>query len=209
MAKLLYIEASPRKQRSHSIAVAQAFLQAYRPAHPEDTVEHLNLWQVQLPDLDDEALGAKYAILEGQAHTTLQAEAWHRIATVFHRFEAADKYLFAVPMWNFHIPYQLKHFIDVITQPGLAFEFIPGKGYKGLVTGKPAAVIYSRGGQYGPGSGAEAFDLQKAYMELWLGFIGFTDLRSIVVEPTIAAPDEVAKVKAAALGQAADLAAVF
>ena len=55
-------------------------------------------------------------------------------------FKSADKYVFSLPMWNFGIPYKLKHFIDVLVQPGLTFSFSPETGYKGLVTGKPAVV---------------------------------------------------------------------
>ena len=38
MAKLLHIEASPRKDRSASIAVARTFLDEYGKTHPGDTV---------------------------------------------------------------------------------------------------------------------------------------------------------------------------
>ena len=34
MARLLYLEASPRKERSASIAVAKAFVEEYRKTHP-------------------------------------------------------------------------------------------------------------------------------------------------------------------------------
>jgi LacI family transcriptional regulator len=34
------------------------------------------------------------------------------------RFLAADRLLFSVPMWNAGIPYVLKQFIDVVSQPG-------------------------------------------------------------------------------------------
>jgi FMN-dependent NADH-azoreductase len=57
---LLYIESSPRGPRSVSSAVAQAFLQAYRQACPELTVDTLNVWEENLPDFDQEAIGAKY-----------------------------------------------------------------------------------------------------------------------------------------------------
>ena len=41
MARLLYIESSPRKERSKSIAVAKAFLEKYKAEHPgdEDTIQ--------------------------------------------------------------------------------------------------------------------------------------------------------------------------
>ena len=56
---LLYIESSPRGPRSVSIAVADAFLQAYRQACPELTVDTLNVWEENLPEFDQEAIGAK------------------------------------------------------------------------------------------------------------------------------------------------------
>ena len=52
----------------------------------------------------------------------------------------------------------------------------------GLVTGKPAAVVYARGGAYvGEGSG---MDHQKPYVEQILGFFGFTTIHPIVIEST-------------------------
>jgi len=36
MARLLYVEASPRKERSVSTGVAKAFVEEYRKTHPGD-----------------------------------------------------------------------------------------------------------------------------------------------------------------------------
>ncbi|WP_448572084.1 FMN-dependent NADH-azoreductase [Trichothermofontia sp.] len=207
MAKLLYLECSPRKERSHSIAVAHAFLEQYKATHPDDTIETLDLWATDLPPFDGETLNAKYAVLSGSAHTPEQAAAWNAVAAVADRFKAADKYLFSIPMWNFSIPYPLKHYIDVITQPGLTFSFSPETGYQGLVTGKPVVVVYARGGEYPSGTPGEAMDLQAAYVKLWLGFIGFTEIHSIFVDPTLAPPEVVSAKKDAAIAQATALAA--
>jgi FMN-dependent NADH-azoreductase len=65
MAKLLYIEASPRKERSASIKVAGEFMEAYRQAHPNDQVEMLDLWKKELPPFDGDVINAKYRILHG------------------------------------------------------------------------------------------------------------------------------------------------
>jgi len=65
MPRLLYIEASPRKDRSASIEVSRAFLEAYRVAHPDDEVETLDIWASDLPSFNGEALAAKYAGLSG------------------------------------------------------------------------------------------------------------------------------------------------
>ncbi|UCD29565.1 MAG: NAD(P)H-dependent oxidoreductase [Planctomycetota bacterium] len=209
MPKLLYIESSPRKDRSTSISVAHEFIDAYRKSRPRDRVETLDLWNYDLPEFNGQIINAKYAILHGLDHTPEQAKAWQRVVEVFQYFNSADKYLFGVPMWNFGIPYRLKQFIDVITQPGLAFSFSPSEGYKGLVIGKPAVVIYARGGEYKSGSGSGVYDYQIPYLETLLAYIGFTDIRSIIVEPTLSEPEKIDRVKASAKERAANIARTF
>ena len=39
----------------------------------------------------------------------------------------------------------------------------------------------------------EAFDLQKKYLELILALIGFSDIRSVVVEPALAGGPDIAE----------------
>ena len=209
MAKLLYIEVSPRKERSASIAVAKEFLRAYTQARPADTVETLDLWATALPEFDGATINAKYNVLHGQPHSDAEMRAWGMVEKMCRHFAAADKYLFSIPMWNFGIPYKLKHFIDLIVQPGLTFSFSPEKGYKGLLTGKPAVVIYSSGGEFPPDSPAKAYDFQKPYMDLLLGFIGITEVQSITAAPTLAAPDAVAGALNKAKQQAAEIAGRF
>lgn len=208
MATLLYIEASPRKDRSHSIRTAKAFLESYTTANPGDTLDTLDLWSETLPAFDGEMINAKYSLMHGKSPSGSEEAAWAEVTGIFRRFEAADKYLFSVPMWNFSIPYVLKHYIDVITQPGLAWSFSPESGYSGLVNGR-AAAIYSSAGVYHEGSGAEAFDQQKPYVEAWLGFVGITDVSRIVCAPMLGAPDDVAKAEAEAIAAAKALAATF
>lgn len=208
MAKLLYIEASPRKERSKSILVAKSFLAKYQSTHRGDEVQTLDLWQKKLPDFDGFTIDAKYQVLHGQGFDEKQKAAWQAVVDVCDEFKSADKYLFSLPMWNFGIPYKLKHYIDVIAQPGQTFSFDPATGYSGLVTGKPAVVVYARGGAYGSDA-AKGMDLQKGYMDLLLGFIGFNNIQSIIVEPTLASPADVAKVQEAAVQAAERIAASF
>ncbi len=209
MSKLLYIEASPREDRSKSSIVSNAFIESYLSRNPGDEVEILSLWKVSLPSFDGDMLDAKYAVLHGHNHTPVQEAAWQSVADMVKTFTSADKYLFSTPMWNFSIPYKLKHYFDIIIQPGLTFSFNPEEGYKGLVTGKKAAIIYSRGGAYGPGSGAEDYDLQTKVLSGLLGFIGIIDQVNILVEPTLAAPDAVDKVIQAASAEARRIAGAF
>lgn len=201
MSKLLYIESSPRKDRSTSTEVARAFIAAFQNADPRNEVETLDLWDFQLPEFDGDSINAKYKVLHGENPTSEEAKAWDEISKITGRFKDADSYLFSIPMWNFSIPYKLKHFIDVITQPGLTFSFSPETGYQGLVTGKPGTVIYARGGDYSS-TETRAMDFQKTYMEMLLGFIGFQDIQTILVEPTLTDPESKERILAAAKDRA-------
>lgn len=210
MSRLLYIQASPRGERSYCIRAADAFVGAYRKKNPDDKVVTLNVFEEKIPAFDGFAVKAKYAIMHGQEHSREQLQAWQGVERVIEQFTSADKYVLAVPMWNFSIPYRLKQYFDNLVQPGYTFTYSQEKGYEGLVTGKPLLVVYSRGGQYEPGSGAEAFDLQKKYIELIFGFIGFKDVKSVIVEPTLQGGPDVAKQKLAeAITQAEQLAVNF
>ena len=191
MAKLLYVKASPRGERSRSVAAADAFVASWRTAHRDGQVETVDVFGLDLPAFDGAALEAKYEILHGKSPTADHRQAWSRVETVIEQFKAADAYAFAVPMWNFGIPYRLKQYLDVLIQPGYTFAYDPDKGYSGLVTGRKAFVAYARGGDYGPEG--DGVDHQKSYFELALGFIGISHVESVIVQPTLAGGPDVAK----------------
>ncbi|HUW19911.1 MAG TPA: NAD(P)H-dependent oxidoreductase [Sedimentisphaerales bacterium] len=197
MSTILYIKASPRTGRSYSVAAADAFVESYRKTHPDDQIKTIDLFEKPLPAFDLAAATAKYKIMDGQEHSEQDRRIWDEVVAVIDEFKSADKYVMAVPMWNFSIPYRLKQYIDIIVQPGLTFTVTDSGGYEGLVKDKSVFIVYARGGDYPQGSGAESYDLQKKYLELILNFIGLTDIRSVVVEPTLAAGPDVAKRKRA------------
>lgn len=210
MPTLLHIEASPRKTRSASLDVARAYLDAWRDAHPDHRIEVLDLWAIALPEFDGDALNAKYSDLSGTPLNEAQQQAWAGIRHLAQRLHDADTLLFSVPLWNFSIPYKLKHFIDVVSQRNILFSF-DERGSRGLLENKKAVVIYARGLDYSKQSGtpAESFDFQRPYMEAWLRFVGVTNVESIVVEKTLFGPEvdhaarQAARERAAALVGAA------
>lgn len=181
MAKLLYIQSAIGKERCMSmIDVGNVFLEAYQETHPNDRLETFNIWDMDLLEIDETVLNASYAIIHRLNHTADEAKAWAKVTAIVDQFKAADKYLFNVPMWHLGIPYRLKHYLDVLIHPGQTFTYHPGEPIKGLIAGKPAAVIYSRFDGYRSGARVENFDLQKRFMEQALGLIGFSQVHSIV-----------------------------
>ena len=185
MPKILHIKASPRGMLSDSTKVAEAFLRAFLKGHPNFGTEELDLFREELPPFEAPAAAAKYAVLGGGEPTGPDARAWKAVIEVIDRFKSADMVIVSSPMWNFGIPYRLKHYVDLLVQPGLTFVYGP-EGYKGLVTARPVVLVLSRGGAYVPG---DAMDFQRRYLETILGFIGFTDIRTVLIEATLGGGD--------------------
>jgi len=201
MARLLYVEASPRRERSVSIEVSQVFLEAYRAANPNDEIEKLDIWACELPSFNGDVLAPKYAGLNGVALTVKQKAAWADIRRLAGSFLAADKLLFSVPLWNFGIPYRLKQLIDLISHKDILFVF-DGTNFRGLLKARKAAIVYARGLDYGStdsSTPASTYDFQKPYMEIWLRMIGITDVVDVIVERTLfgAVTDKEARNRAA------------
>ena len=185
MSKLLYIEVSPRKESSVSSGIAKHFLTEYRERNPEDEVQSINLWEEDLASLEGDVMDAKYAFLSGSSPEGESKSAWKAVEQTIAQFLSADKYLVSTPMWNFTVPYKLKHYIDILLQPGYTFGYSPEEGYSGLVTGKRVAIIYAHGGSYAPGTPAEPYDFETNYLSHIFGFIGITDQQAVVADQTL------------------------
>jgi FMN-dependent NADH-azoreductase len=209
MPRLLFIESSPRKARSASTEAAMAFIEAFKFAQPSAFVDVLDLWAKPLPEFDQAALDAKYAVMGGQSFNAPQKSAWAVIEQMTDRFKAADLIVFSVPMWNFGIPYKLKHYLDLIMQPGLTFGHDSARGYFGLVNDKKALTIYASGGEYILGTPAAEMDFQSRYLNFALNFLGIQNTHEIRVAPTMGTSDSVRAIRAAACARAVELAGVI
>jgi FMN-dependent NADH-azoreductase len=191
--------------------VAKAFLEAYRAANTNDEIEKLDLWALDLPPLDDDALNAKYAGIYGEGRSPAQAAVWSKMEALAAPLLAADKILVAIPLWNFSIPYRLKHFIDLVSQKDILFSF-DQNGFCGLMQAKKALVIYARGLDYAPTSAwtpGQSYDFQRPYVEAWLRFIGLTAIEGIQIERTLFGLEADAEARRAAAAEARALAQNF
>ena len=185
MSKLLYVNSSPRGEQSESRAIAEEFLAAYRRSDPTLAVDVLDLWTEPLPVFGGRGVAAKMRVFAGQPFSDDEAAAWAEVQRVFARVNAADEYLFTVPMWNHSVPWVLKHLIDTISQPGLVFSFDPEQGYTGLLTDKRAVVVYT-GAVYYEGAPREfGTDFHRSYFNDWLRWAGVTDVSELRFQPNL------------------------
>ena len=205
MSHLLHIECSPRKQRSASIEVARAFIDTWTARHPQGTVDTLDVWSAGLPEFDGVALEAKYAGLEGRARSADEARVWADIEALGQRFHRADVIVFSVPMWNFGIPYRLKHLIDAVTQKDTLFSF-DERGLLGLLGGRTMVTVAARGVALGDDFPAAVYDHQVSYMSMWARMVGITAVHNVTVDKTLFGAEADAASRAQATAQAQALA---
>lgn len=183
--RVLHVTGSPRGSASVSTRLAAAFLAALSE-QSEVEVDLLDPWTSDLPEVDGDLLAAKYGGITGTSLTPAQDAAWAAIRTLAARFQRADLLLFSVPLWNYGIPYKLKHLIDAISHKDILFSF-DERGLNGLLGGRPAVAIYARGLGYGPESPTPdaRFGLEKTYLETWFSFVGLTQTHSLIAEQVL------------------------
>jgi FMN-dependent NADH-azoreductase len=181
---ILNIVTSPRKEKSASTAIVDAFLREYRARVDDVIVDTLDVWQEQLPEFDAEAIGAKYKGVSGESMTPVEAATWEKIRELATRFQRADRIVMGVPMWNFSFPYKLKQLIDLSCQRNMLFTF-NGELYGPSLNIDKAFVVYVRGQSDEAGFKTVAqpgFKFLNEYVEFWLQFIGVRDVVTLAVE---------------------------
>ena len=169
----------------------------------------MDLWKERLPEFDGAMIDAKYARLANRDFNSEEAKTWGVIETMVGRLKTADRVLIATPMWNFGIPYKLKHWIDLITQPGLTFKFDPATGYSPLLPSRPTLVILSSAGDYATGVSRGRPDLATPYLRAALSFIGLTDLTFVPCGPTVVPEEDVRVAKRKSSARLSDAAVHF
>lgn len=181
MKRLFHIIATPREEESRTLQVTGAFLDVFKKKHPDWVYDELSLAKESLPELNIKSVSGKYILLEGKNLYGRAKELWVEIEQHIERFKSADLFLISTPMWNFNIPYMLKHYIDLIVQPKYTFHYTEKGTPEGLVVNKKMAIITSRGGQYT--GDMKPFDMQENYLRTIFGFIGIKDIAFVIAEP--------------------------
>ncbi|MHB9132526.1 MAG: FMN-dependent NADH-azoreductase [Armatimonadota bacterium] len=201
MATLLHILAHPQAH-SRTVRIANAFLTSYQQTHPEDIVVTADLYNESISFLTDAHITA--ISLKGDLSLMTQEErsAWQEIDGRLRQFMSADKYVFTTPMWNFTIPAILKAYIDQVVIAGFTFRFTE-TGSLGLMRGRKAAIISTRGGVYSQPPMSE-FEMTVSYLRAICTFMGIDVTCEVIAEAlNIVKPgDEEERLMEAAITQA-------
>ncbi|MFC4807977.1 FMN-dependent NADH-azoreductase [Paenibacillus sp. GCM10023250] len=211
MTTVLYVTAHPfDKTASRSLTVGDAFLEAYRKANPEHTVTHVDLYHLDIPQLDAEVLTAWNQLKSSRPFEKLNQESQRKVGRLnelVEQFLAADKVVIVNPVWNFLFPPVLKAYIDAICIPGKTVKYGP-EGITGLASDKKLLHIQSSGSVLSEGRWA-SFEFSHRYLAAIFNYMGLNAIDFIYVEGTGGAPEQAASNQKQSIRQALALAERF
>ena len=108
MSKVLVIKAHPHTDQSLSLAVGDEFVKKYQLAHPEDEIIIRDLFDEEVPPLNDVTFAAWKNKKNNLPLTEEEKDLLVRHSEWLDEFVSADKYVFINPMWNHFMPAQMK-----------------------------------------------------------------------------------------------------
>ena len=193
MTKVLVLNSSVSGGASASRALVQTAVDAL--SKPGVAIIERDLGADPIPHLTPETVGV---IRGADPVTPAQVEARALQQELIGELKDSDVLVIGAPMYNFAIPSGLKTWFDHVLRAGETFKYSEA-GPEGLVTGKKAIVVLSRGGLYSEGPMA-ALDSQEPHLRTLLGFMGVTDVTFVRAEKLGFGPDAVAQ----AMGEARD-----
>ncbi len=189
MGHLLRIDASARRDSSHSRALGDAFESAWRQRHADRSVVRRDLAAHPLGHISEVTIAGFYTPKEALDDELREATALSD--TLIGEVVGADTILIATPMYNFSIPSALKAWIDQIVRINKTFSY-DGKGFTGLVKAKRVVVV-SAFGAAGYGDALASADFVTPYLKFLFNFLGVADVSVITAEATTADAATVAR----------------
>jgi FMN-dependent NADH-azoreductase len=185
MSKVLVLKSSILAGYSQSGQLSDYFVEQWREQHPADEITVRDLAANPIPVLDGELVGALRPAMPADPR---QQEALALSDELIAELQAHDVIVINAPMYNFNIPTQLKNYFDLVARAGVTFRYTEN-GPEGLVKGKRAVVLTSRGGIHKD----TPTDLVAPYLSVFLGFIGITDVNFVFAEGIAYGPEVATK----------------
>jgi FMN-dependent NADH-azoreductase len=177
MSTALVLNSSAAGAASVSHQLVEHAVSQLRARDPSLRVVTRHIGNDPIPHLTPETAGA---LRGAEPANAAQAAAQALSDALIAELKAADVIVIGAPMYNFGIPSTLKAWFDHVLRAGRTFRYTEA-GPEGLVTGKRAIVVESRGGFYSEGP-LQALDSQEPHLRTLLGFIGITDVTFVRAE---------------------------
>ena len=176
MNNVLVITSSANGESSVSGRLATRFIDQLRSRHPGLGVVVRDVGAEPVPHLTANTVAA----IKGTPASAAEIAARELSDTLIAELEAADLIVIASPMYNFGMSSTLKAWFDHVLRAGVTFRYTES-GPEGLLKGKKAVLIQSRGGLYSEGPAA-AMNAQESHIQTLLGFAGIDDVTFVRAE---------------------------
>jgi FMN-dependent NADH-azoreductase len=175
MKTLLQLTSSLFSGDGQSSRLAENFVARWKGANPDGLVIVRDLARSPVPHLDAARFGAFLA--KPESRTAEQSAVIRYSDALIDELRRADVIVLGLPMYNFGVPSTLKAYFDHIARAGVTFRYTE-KGAIGLLSGKQAYVLATRGGKYA----GTPFDLETGFVRQFLAFLGIADVEFIYAE---------------------------
>ncbi len=179
MSTLLHIDSSPRGPLSITRSLTAEYVAQWRQRNPDGRVLYRDVASEAPLAVDLPWVGAIFT--QESELTQEQREILHLSDSLIAELQAADQYVFGVPMINFSVPATFKLYIDQVVRRGKTFAYT-AEGMKGLLQGKKATIFTASGSVYSAESPMASMNFVEPYLRTILGFIGVTDLTFVAAE---------------------------
>ncbi|TKH02527.1 FMN-dependent NADH-azoreductase [Peribacillus simplex] len=208
MSKVLFVKSNDRPaDQAISVKMYETFLNAYKEANSNDEITELDLFKLNLPYYGNTAITALYKRNQGMELTEEEVEIADIVQQYLNQFLAADKVVFAFPLWNATVPAPLVTYISYLAQAGTTFKYT-AEGPVGLAGGKKVALLNARGSDYAL-PGMDAGEMAEKYVTMNLNLWGISNPETVIIEGHNQYPDRSQDIVAEGLAKVAETAAKF
>lgn len=184
MNKVLIINASVRKERSHSRKLTELFKDNWKKKNPNDQFTYREVGLEEIPPINEKWIAS--AFISPKERTNENQTGVELSNALIKEFKEHNVYVLGTPMYNWSIPSGLKSYIDQIMRINETWKFRSGKpdgDYVGLLENKKMFILSSRGDTgYGENEKNEHMNFQTTYLKFVFGIMGIKDISIISLD---------------------------
>ncbi|NIK69112.1 NAD(P)H-dependent oxidoreductase [Paenibacillus sp. BK720] len=186
MEKLLVINAHATvdSPASVSLQVGNYFIENYRKLNPNESIEQIDLYSEEIPEINSAVLSAWGKMASGGELTDEEKRVTGRMNEILQQFKSAKKYVIIMPLHNFNIPSRLKDYMDNVMIARETFKYTENGGVGLLTDGRSLLVIQGSGGIYTNNDWYTDNEFSHKYLKSMFNFLGIEDYQIIRAQGT-------------------------
>lgn len=184
MKKLLIINASVRKEKSHSREMTTRFIEMWSRNNPEDVYIHREVGLSLIPHITNEWIASAFTKIENRTEENQRPLELSNV--LVRELKETDIYVIGTPMYNWSVPSGLKAYIDHVMRINETWKFRSGEpdgDYVGLLKNKKLYILSSRGDTgYCENEINAHMNFQTTYLKTIFNIMGVQDVEIISLD---------------------------